>query len=215
MEKGKPFRVRKAAYAIILAARDGWLKSTESRQILENLDFPRELHSVVVETGHSDDQRLLLTTMEILSEDSSWHSYLRRSMDIWLPFRHEGLDQVLRTFTRVVRPPRPNGSNPPPLPSPFDGSLGKLVEDEWARVPGYSPMDLTTGRLNPLVEVTMGYNEFFTENERRAVLAKVEQVIPSLERRRDDGYEGPDEELRGVIGALLEILRVPMASTSR
>jgi len=37
-----------------------------------------------------------------------------------------------------------------------------------------------------LVEVTEWFKELlFTENDRRTVLAVVEQVIPSLERRRD------------------------------
>jgi hypothetical protein len=60
-QKGdKPFRVRKAAYDIVLVARDGWLKSPDLRQTLESLDFPRKLHSVVIETGRSDHQRSFL-----------------------------------------------------------------------------------------------------------------------------------------------------------
>jgi hypothetical protein len=76
-EENKPFHVRKAAYDVILAARDGWLRSPELRQKLEELDFPRQLHSVVLETGRSDYQRSFLMMMEILSEDRYWHSYLR------------------------------------------------------------------------------------------------------------------------------------------
>jgi hypothetical protein len=51
MEKNKPFSVRKAAYDVIQAAQDGWLRSTDLRQTLEDFDFPRQLHSVVIETG--------------------------------------------------------------------------------------------------------------------------------------------------------------------
>jgi hypothetical protein len=77
------------------------------------------------------------------------------------------------------------------------------VEDEWAGVPGRPATDLTADRLEPLVEVTMQFKELlFTESGRRAVLAAVEQVIPSLERRRDDGYEGPGEDIHGIVDAL-------------
>ena len=42
MEKeDKSFRVRKAAYDIVLVARNGWLKLVVLRPILEDLDFPR------------------------------------------------------------------------------------------------------------------------------------------------------------------------------
>jgi hypothetical protein len=166
MEKDKPFRVRKAAYDVILVARDGWLRSAELRQTLEDLDFPRQLHSVVIETGRSDHQRSFLMMMEILSEDRYWHSYLRGAMDIWLPFRHEGPDQVLRILANVWRTTTPGVRRfqPPPL----DKFLEKLVEDEWAGVPGRLVKDLTADRLEPLAEVTKQFKELlFTETDRR------------------------------------------------
>jgi hypothetical protein len=212
-EENKPFRVRKAAYDVILAAQNRWLRSPELRQKLEELDFPRQLHSVVLETGRSDHQRSFLTMMEILSEDRHWHSYLRGSIVIWLPLRHEGPHHVLRIFTRVSDIPLPeyDGSNPP-----LDSLLEKLVEDEWAGVPGRPAMDLVPDRLEPLAEVTTRFGELlFTESGRCVVLAAVDQVIPSLERRRDDGYAGPGEDIRDIVDALRELLRTPMPSTSR
>jgi hypothetical protein len=207
-EENKPLRVRKAAYGVILAARDEWLRSPELHKKLEELDLPRQLHNVVLETGRSDYQRSFLMMMEILSKDRNWHPYLRRSMNIWLPLRHGGPDNVLRIFSNVSDIPLPeyDGSNPP-----LDNFLEKLVEDEWAGVPGRPTTDLTTDRLEPLVEVTTRSKELlFTEGGRKAVLAAVEQVIPSLERRRDDGYEGPGEDIRGVVDSLQEMLRTPM-----
>jgi hypothetical protein len=212
-EENKPFHVRKAACDVILAARDGWLRSPESHEKLREFDLPRQLHSVVLETGRSDYQRSLLTIMEMLSEDKIWHSYLRGSMDIWLPLRPEGPDRILRIFSRVSDIPLPeyDGSNPP-----LDNFLEKLVEDEWARVPGRLATDLTADRLEPLAEVTMQFKELlFTESGRRAVLAAVDQVIPSLERRRDDGYAGPGEGIRDILEAIQEMLQEPMPSTSR
>ena len=47
-----------------------------------------------------------------------------------------------------------------------------------------------------------------------AVLAVVEKVLPSLEKRRGYGYEGPGEDVRCVIDGLLEDLRVPTQSTN-
>jgi hypothetical protein len=209
----QPFRVKKAAYDVVLAARDGWLRSPELRQKLEELDFPRKLHCIVLETGRSDYQRSFLVMMEILSEDRYWHSYLRGSMDIWLPIRHEGPIHVLRIFTRVSDIPFPeyDGSNPP-----LDDFLEQLVEDEWARVPGRPTADLAPDRLKPLVEVTRRFKQlFFTENGRRAVLAVVEQVIPALERRRDDGYEGPGEDMYGIVDELHGVLRTTTSTIRR
>jgi len=213
-EKDKPFRVRKAAYDVILVAREWWLRSPDLRQTLEDLDLPRQLHSVVIETGRSDHQVSFLKMMEILSEDRYWHPYLRKTMDIWLPFHHEGRDRVLRILTTVgeLLPPEYDGSSRPS----FDKPLEKVVEDEWAGVPGRHPRDLTADRLEPLAEVTKQFKGlFFTESNRKAVLAAVERVIPSLERRRDDDYEGPGEDVRGIVDDLLEKLRTPMQSTSR
>ena len=211
MEKTQPFRVRKAAYDVILVAREGWFRSADLRQTLDDLDFPRQLHSVVIETGRSDHQRSFLMMMEILSEDRYWHSYLRRAMDIWLPFRHEGPDQVIRILTRVGELPSVGYDG-----SPLDKFLEQLVENEWAGVPGRSLRDLTADRVEPLVEITMQLKELlFTEIDRKVVLVAVEQVIPGLEKRRDDGYEGPREDTRYLVEALIEVLRVPMQSTSR
>ena len=211
MEKSKPFRIRKAAYDVILVTHDRWLKSAELRQTLVNLDFPRKLHSVVIETALANHRCSFLKMMETLSEERYWHSYLRKAMDIWLPFHHAGQDQVLRIFTNVGELPLPgyDGSNPP-----FDKFLQKFVEDEWAGVPGRHAQDLAADRLTPLAEVTKGFGELmFTDNDRNSVLLVVEQVIPSLERRRDDGYDGPGEDIRGIINDLLENLRTPMQST--
>ena len=134
-------------------------------------------------------------------------------MDIWLPFRREGPDHVLRILTRVGDMPLQeyDCANPP-----LDSLLEKLVEDEWAGVPGRLAMNLTADRLEPLVEVTTRFNELlFTENGRRAVLAAVEKVIPSLERRRDGGYEGPGEDIHDIVDALRNVLRMPTPSVSR
>jgi len=211
MEKTQPFRVRKAAYDVILVAREGWLRSADLRPALEDPDYPRQLHSVVIETGRSDHQRSFLMMMEILSEDRYWHSYLRGAMDIWLPFRHEGPDLVIRILTRVGELTFSGYDG-----SPLDKFLEQLVEDEWAAVPGRSLMDLTADRLEPLVEITMQFKELlFTEIDRKVVLAVVEQVIPGLEKRREDGYEGPGEGIRETVERLIEILQAPMQSTSR
>ena len=134
-------------------------------------------------------------------------------MDIWLPLRHEGPDLVLRILARVSDIPLPeyDGFNPP-----LDKFLEKLVEDEWARVPGRLAMNLIADRLEPLAEVTMQLRELlFTESGRRAVLAAVGQVLPSLERRRDDGYLGPGKDIHDILDALQDILRVPVSSIRR
>jgi len=62
------------------------------------------------------------------------------------------------------------------------------VEDGWAGVPGRHAANLTANRLEPLVEVTERFEELlFTGKVWMAVLAVVEQVIPRLERWREDG----------------------------
>ena len=206
MKKGKSFRVRKAAYDIILAAQKGWLKSAELRETLKHLEFPRQLHSVVLETGRSDQQRSFLGMMEILSEDRFWHPYLRGAMEIWFPFRHGGPKQVLQILTHVgeLSLPAYGGSNPLPL----DKFIEKLVEDEWAGVPGRRMMNLTADLLGPLAEVTKQLKELlFTEGGRKAVLAVVGHVIPSLEKRRDGVYNGPGEDVCRIVDDLLEKLR--------
>ena len=212
-EENKPLRVRKAAYDVILAARNGWLRSPELFQKLKELDFPRQLHSVVFDIGLSGYQRSFLMMMEILSEDGYWHSYLRGSMDLWLPLRHKGPDSVFYILTHIGDMPFPEYDGPNP---PLDELLTKLVEDEWAGVPGRPVAELTADHLEPLVEVTMQFGELlFTESGRRAVLAAVDQVIPSLERRRDDGYAGPGEAIHDIVDGLRRVLRSPMPSTSR
>ena len=143
----------------------------------------------------------------LLPLEQSYHEH-------WLPFRHDGPDHVLRIFTRVsdiLLPEEYDGSNPP-----FDNFLEKLVEDEWARVPGRPVAELTPDRLEPLVEVTMQFGELlFTESGRRAVLVAVDQVIPSLERWRDDGYAGPGEDIHDIVDGLRRVLRSPMPLASR
>jgi len=212
MEKSKPFRVRKAAYDVTLVVHDRWLKSGLEglRQTLEGLDFHRQLYGVVMETALPDHQRSFLGMMEILSEHRHWHPYLRKAMDIWLPFHHAGRHQVLHILTNVgeLLLPGYDGTNPP-----LDKFLEKVVEDEWARVPMRPAQDLTADRLTPLAEVTKRLGELvFTENDRKEVLAVVGRVIPSLERRRDDG---PGDDIRNIVDDLLVNLQLPMQSTSR
>ena len=202
MEKSKPQRVRQAAYDVIHAAQDGWLSSADLRQTLERLDLPRQLHSVVIENGRADNWHSFLAMMETLSGERYWHSYLRAAMDIWLPFRNEGSLQVLRIFTTVAEIPS--------LEVPSNLPFAKLVEKEWAAVPGRHAQDLTVDRLKPLVEVTEQIKELlFDESDRSAVFAMVEQVIPSLEKRCDDGQRGPGDGVRRIIGGLVESLRLP------
>ena len=208
----KLFYVRKAAYDVVLAARDGWLKSPALRETLERLDIPKKLHSVAVETSRSDHQCSFLGMMEILSEDKCWHPYLRREMEIWLHLHREGPVHALRILTNVgeLLLPRSGDSN-------VDKSLEKALEEEWAAVPGRPLTELTVGLLGPLAEVTKRFKElsFFSESDRRVVLGSVELVIPRLEERREGGYSGPENDIRGIIDDLLAILREPVQSSSR
>ena len=96
--RDKPFRVREAAYGVVFGVRDRWFRSTDLHPILEAVDFPRKLHGVVIGTLRSGHQHSFLEMIEILSEDRYWHPYLRKAMDIWLPFHHEGPPQALRTL---------------------------------------------------------------------------------------------------------------------
>jgi len=215
MEKGetikgeRPFRVRKAAYDLVLAARDGLLKSPDLRETLECIDFPKKLHSVVTETFRSDHQRSFLEMMEILSEDRHWRPYLRKEMVIWLPLHREGPVHALRILTNVGELRRRDFD--------VDKSLEKVLEDEWAAVPGRPPKELTADLLEPLAEVTKQFREllFFTEGGRKGVLGMVERVIPGLEERRDGGYSGPGDDIRRIIDDLRQTLRVPIQSNSR
>ena len=209
MEGSRPSHIREAAYDVILVARDGWLKFAGLRRDLMDLDVPRRLHGVATDIAGPDHQDSFLMMMEMLSEDGDWHSYLRGAMDIWLPFRHERPDQVLRILTRVgeLQLPEGSGSNTPP-PGEF---LAKLVEHEWARVPGRPVEDLTADRLRPLAEVTTWLNGLLlTDGERREIRSAVEQVIPSLERRRDGGYRGPGEDIYDMVDDLVGALWVPL-----
>jgi len=219
MEKGegedesesKPFRVRKAAHDVIAIARDGWLKSAELRPVLEDLDIPRKLHSVVIEAGRFDHQRSFLEMVEILSEDRYWHPYLRKSMDIWLLL--EGQDRVLRILNTVGELSIPGSDGPR---HPLDRPLEKLVEDEWARVPGRPLQDVTADRLKLLAEITEQFKELLlTESDLGLVINAVEKVVPHLENRRDDNYDGPGDDIRGIVNDLLGVLRSPMQSTKR
>ena len=89
MEKTKPSHVRQAAYDIVLAAQDWWLRLPNLRPTLEGLDFPRRLHNVGTETCRPDHRLSFLGTIEILSEDRNWRPYLRGAVDIWLPSRDQ------------------------------------------------------------------------------------------------------------------------------
>jgi len=208
----KPFRVRKAAYDVMLAARDGWLRSPVLRKTLVCLDFPRKLHSTATETFRSDHQSSFLGMMEILSEDRYWHSYLRREMEIWLPLHREGPVHALHILTNVGELLLPGHSN-----FGVDKSLEEILEDEWAAVPGRPSTELTTGLLEPLAEVTRQFKDllFFTESGQKAVLGMVERVIPSLESRHGDGYDFLGDGVRRIIDSLLETLREPMPLSSR
>ena len=129
-------------------------------------------------------------------------------MVIWLTIHREGLVHALHILTNVGELRR-DGSD-------TDKSLEKVLEEEWVAVPGRPPMELTADLLEPLAEVTKKFGElsFFTEGSRKAVLGRVEQVISFLERRRDDDYSGPRNDIRRIIDNLLAVLRGPMQSSS-
>jgi len=201
----KPFRVRRAAYDAMLAARVSWLKSADLRKTLEDLDIPRKLHSVVIKIDRSVHKRLFLEMMEILSEDEHWLPYLRKAMDIWLPLHHEGPERALRIFINVGKLLLPGHS--------VDKSLEEVLEDEWAAVPGRDLEELTVGLLGPLAEITEQFKKqlFFTEYDRGAVLAKVRGVIPSLGSHVGHPYADRVKEVRHIIDNLVIILEEPIA----
>jgi len=201
MEKGKPFRVRKAAYDIIAFTREQWLRPSGSHQTLVNLEFPRKLHDIVIEFGRSNYQQSFLEMVEILSEAGDWHSHLRGAMDVWLSFRRERPDWVLWIVARIGGLPPPNKDD---FNHPLEEFLGILVEKEWLRVPGLSVEDLAADRLAPLVEVTIQLRGIFTEGGRAAVLAAVMQVTPSLGRRQD----GLGEGIPGTVEVLQQMLQM-------
>ncbi|KAF9778756.1 hypothetical protein BJ322DRAFT_489434 [Thelephora terrestris] len=205
MEEDKPFSVRKVAYDVLQAARDDWLRSVVLRQTLWRLDLPRRLYSVAIQTGRADHQLSFLKIVEILSEDEYWHSYLRGSMDIWLDCRHEGPHQAIQILLRIGKIPPPEDGHHLQI----DDLLVKIVADEWARVPGRQAKDISADLLKPFVEVTMQLKEsFFSESDRQAVLAVVEQVIPSLEKRQNFAYEGPGKVVSAMVSGLLCALRI-------
>ena len=201
MDKSRPSRVREAACDAMLATQDQWLGSPELHK-LEQFDIFRQLHSVVTEFKSPNHQLSFLTMIERLSRDDDWHPYLRKAMDIWLPFRYEGPEYILRIMANVGQF----------CHSDFDtisseASLERRVEDEWAGVPGRPVEYLTSDRLEPLVEVTKQLKELsFDENDRRAVLNMVERVIPSLEKRCD--YTGPGDDVCKMVNDLIEDLRL-------
>jgi hypothetical protein len=215
MDNRRPFRVRKAAYDVMLVTGDQWLKSTGLRKKLKELNFLRQLHGVVIDIARSGYQRQFLMMMGVLSEDGYWQPYLRNAMDIWLPFRHEGHRHALRILTNVggLWLPRQDCSDSPSLP---DKSLEKWVEEEWAAVPTRHVFDLAFERLKSLVEVTEQFIELsFNENDRKDVLVMVERVIPSLKKRCEEGYEGPGEEVCGIVNDLVKKLRSPPSPATR
>ena len=211
MDKSRPSRVRKAAYDAMVVTQDQWLGSPELRK-LEQFDIFRQLHSVVTEFARSDYyKQSFLTMIERLSRDSDWHPYLRRAMDIWLPFRHEGPEYILRIMINVGQFWHSDSDT-----ISSEESLERRVEDEWAAVPGRPVEYLTVDRLEPVVEVTKQLKELsFDENDRRAVLAMVERVIPALESRCDDGYTGPGDNVREIVNDLIEDLRLSPTSPRR
>ena len=205
MDKTRPFRVRKAAYDVMLVTEDQWPNSPELREKFKELHFLRQLYGVVVDIGSSDCQRSFLRMMGILSEDGYWQPYLRNSADIWLRFRHEDLVDALRILTNVGQlGPLSRAGSPSP---PSDEPLVKLVEEEWAVVHRRPAPDLTVDRLKPLVEVTEQLMRLvFNDNDRKNFLAIVTPVIPFLQEKREDGYEGPGEDVRGIVGDLVKKL---------
>ena len=208
MNDVNPLRVRQAAYDAVLVTQDQWLRSPKLRQKLEEISFFAQLHSVVVEIALPHYERSFLLMMEILSEDAFWHSCLRETMAIWLPFRREGVLQTLRIIRNIgglTSPTRYNTSS-----FPIDSSLRNLMVDEWAAIPGRHVRDLTADRVKPLAEITEVFKELlFDDGSRRAVLEEVEKAIPGLERRNDIGDDGPGEDVCDIVDALVAKLRSP------
>lgn len=210
MNESKPIRVRLAAYTVILTAQDVWLRSADLREKLKTLDFPRQMCSVVCGTCRADHQTSFLNMMEILSQDKYWHSYLRETMDLWLPFRREGWEHVIRIFSNITDIQFPEVHNP------NDDSLVDHVTQEWARVPGPGVRYLSTDQLEQLAGVTKHLrNIVFHEIHRKDVLAVVKGVVLSLQNRRNDGQEGVGEGIRCIVNDLLVVLQVPIGIPGR
>ena len=209
LNRGNPFQIRQAAYDAMLVTRDQWLMSPTLRQRIEEFGLFRQLHHVVIEIARSDYQQSFLMMMGILSEDPYWRSYLREDMDIWLSLRREGPEHTTRIVANVGELSAARREN---YFFTTDNLLRTLIVDEWAAVPGPGRQvhDLTADRLKPLVEITEGFKELlFDDRCRKGVIATVEQVIPALELRRDDGYMGPEDDVRDIINNLLAKLRIP------
>jgi hypothetical protein len=119
-------------------------------------------------------------------------------MDIWLSLRDEDPGHVLRILTNVgeLLLPRRDGYD-------VDTPLEIVLQDEWTDVPGRPLTQLSAERLGPLAEVTERFRNLFTGNAWATVMDAVQLVIPSLEKRRDDGYNGPDDNVRRIICGLL------------
>ena len=210
LNRGNPLRIRQAAYDAMLVTRDQWLTSRSLRQRIEEFGIFRQLHHVVIEIARSDYQKSFLMMMDILSEDPYWRSYLREDMDIWFPLRREGPEHTARIVANVgeLSLARRDSYVFPTT----DNLLRTLIVDEWAAVPGPGRQvhDLTADRLKPLVEITEGFKELlFDDRCRREVIAAVERVLPALALRRDDGYTGPEDDVRDIINDLLAKLRIP------
>jgi len=163
IEGSKLLRVRKAAYNIVLVACDGWLRSADLRQTLERFDFPKRIHSVVIETTRSNRWPSFPVVMEILSEGGYWHSYLRETMKIWLALRREGPDHALRIPPNVDELIFRVATVPTSTPRRTRGR----------RVPRRLVTDLTADRLKPLAKATTFEELLYTGSDRRAVLAVV------------------------------------------
>lgn len=205
MEMEKPFRIRTAAQDIMLGASDVWLTSADLRLNLQPLDIPRRIYRIIYESGSPPSYlKKFLNIMETLSNHERWHAYLREAMHIWLPIRDEGRKQVFHIFANLAKIPLPE------VDDFTDMSLRNFVKDEWTRVPFRKVEDLTPDILGPFADVTARLKQsmVFNAGYWRAVSAEVEQVIPSLERRRNsDGHKGVGEDIHNIVKKLLNDLR--------
>jgi hypothetical protein len=207
MNRDNPFRVRQAAYDVMVVTQNQWLELERLRPKLEDLDFFRQMYHVVDDTNLSDYRRSFLTMMEVLSKEVYWHPYLRNAMDIWLPFRREGRSQIFNIIENVGG--LPSAKRDDRSFSSLDDYLQQLIVDGWKAVPGRPVHDLTAARLKPLAEVT-GRFYLFDDAHRKEVLTEVEQVIDLLGRRHDNGYDGPGQDVVKIVDDLLKKLRSPL-----